>query len=238
MHFLDRNSVTEPSCLSSYSYPAQTWKSFGGPCKVELRKALVELQGEPGITNSAGASEYGIRCAYCESSIFHDGHIEHFRRKNPEHFPELTFAWDNLFLSCGATTHCGHYKDAANSKPYDPNDLVKPDIEDPRRLLFFSVQGSLHPREGLSATDQHRANETIRVFNLNDPVLVAKRRKALESLAESRDEFLMLFGDLLDENHSEHEREEFEQLVHEWIQNEVQVSMYQPYSSAIRDLLT
>lgn len=110
MHKLDRTSVTPPACLDAYDYRTQKWKDLGSECKRELRAALVQMQGIPGVT-TPDANEYGLRCAYCEGTIFHEGHIEHFRRKNPAHYPELTFAWPNLFLACGASSHCGHYKD-------------------------------------------------------------------------------------------------------------------------------
>ena len=40
------------------------------------------------------------KCAYCESKISHVdyGHIEHFKPKS--RFPDLTFEWTNLLLSC------------------------------------------------------------------------------------------------------------------------------------------
>lgn len=238
MHFLDRASIEEPECLGNYVYPEQNWQSFGSSCKKELRAALVELQGEPGVSNAPGAGEFGVRCAYCESFIHHDGHIEHFRRKNPSHFPELTFSWGNLFLACGATNHCGHFKDSPSSANYNPNDLVKPDVEDPRPFFFFSVQGSIHARAGLSATDKHRALETIRVFNLDEPNLEAKRRKALASLREKRDELLNDFDDLLDESKSEAETREIEALISAWFDGEIEASRYQPFSSAVQDLFT
>ncbi|KWR73193.1 hypothetical protein RN04_04915 [Arthrobacter sp. W1] len=236
MHFLDRASIEKPECLGNYVYPERNWDSFGSSCKKKLRAALVELQGEPGVSNAPGAEEFGVRCAYCESFIHHDGHIEHFRRKNPNHFPELTFSWENLFLACGATTHCGHFKDAPRSEIYDPNDLVKPDVEDPRPFFFFSVQGSIHARDGLSASDRHKAVETIRVFNLDDPNLVAKRRKAMASLREKYDELLSEFDDLLVGDKSESEMRDIEALISEWIQGEIQASKYQPFSSAVQDL--
>ena len=96
MHKLDRDNTAAPPCLSGYHHTTHSWDNFGSKCKKQLRAALVKMQGIPGVTTE-DASEYGVRCAYCEDAIHHAGHIEHFRRKNKNHFPELTFDWSNLF---------------------------------------------------------------------------------------------------------------------------------------------
>ena len=186
MHKLDRANSVAPACLAQYQHQTQTWDNLHNNCKQALRAALVQMQGIPGVT-TANANEYGVRCAYCEAQIYHAGHIEHFRRKNRQHpdgYPELTFAWDNLFLACGETAHCGHYKDRPNAPAYDPNDLIKPDEHDPEHFLYFYSSGAVRPRQRLSEADAHRAAETIRVFGLDDPVLAEKRRRALKAYRE------------------------------------------------------
>lgn len=183
MHKLDRNTVEAPPCLSAYNYKTQSWDDFGGACKRSLRFALFQLQGIHGTT-SEDASEYGLRCAYCESAIRHEGHIEHFRRKNrkrPDGYPELTFNWDNLFLACGSKKHCGHYKDGPNSIPYDVDQILKPDIDDPEDFLYFHSSGEVRPRHNLKEVDEARATETIRVFGLNDRGLKGSRANAVAS---------------------------------------------------------
>ena len=178
MHKLDRASVMPPACLDAYDYRTQKWKDLGSECKRELRAALVQMQGIPGVT-TPDANEYGLRCAYCEGTIFHEGHIEHFRRKNSAHYPELTFAWPNLFLACGANSHCGHYKDRRAAPAYNPDHLIKPDEHEPSDFLHFHSSGDVRVRSGLSAADTHRAAETIRVFGLDDGALSGARAKAL-----------------------------------------------------------
>ena len=136
MHKLDRDNTAAPPCLSGYHHTTHSWDNFGSKCKKQLRAALVKMQGIPGVTTE-DASEYGVRCAYCEDAIHHAGHIEHFRRKNKNHFPELTFDWSNLFLACGSKNHCGHYKDRSRANPYNPDELIKPDVEDPEEYFYF-----------------------------------------------------------------------------------------------------
>jgi uncharacterized protein (TIGR02646 family) len=178
MHQLDRTSVMPPACLNAYDYRTQQWDDLGSVCKRQLRAALVQMQGIPGVT-TPDANEHGLRCAYCEGAIYHEGHIEHFRRKNPAHHPELTFAWPNLFLACGANTHCGHYKDRRGAPAYDPAQLIKPDEHEPSDFLHFHSSGEVRVRAGLGADDAHRATETIRVFGLDNGALSGARAKAV-----------------------------------------------------------
>lgn len=173
MHKLDRSVATEPSCLARYDHRTQSWDDLGPADKQEIRASLTQMQD--------------LRCAYCEGPLCSVGHIEHFRRKNPLHFPHLTFCWANLFLSCdgaGDGSHCGHYKDRSGGGDYDPRDLVKPDEEDPDQYFYFHSSGEIRPRsnnrdEEASREDARRASVTIRVFHLDYGPLKAARRRAL-----------------------------------------------------------
>ena len=184
MNKLNRAAIAAPTCLQTYNYKVHSWSDLGAICKRELRAALVEMQGIPGVT-TPNANEYGLRCAYCEGPIFHEGHIEHFRRKNPRYFPELTFDWDNLFLACGSKDHCGHFKDRIGALPYDPAQLIKPDQHDPEKYLYFHSSGEVRVREKLNAADAFRAAETIRVFGLDEPTLNGQRARALSVYRKS-----------------------------------------------------
>lgn len=165
MHKLDRNGANQPTCLSSYDHRTQDWDDIGAACKRDIREALKAMQG-------------GCRCAYCEGPTYAGGHIEHFRRK--AHFPELTFAWTNLFFSCDAPEHCGHHKDSKGTS-YDPDDLVKPDDHNPDTLFYFHSTGEVRVRSGIDSSAVRRAEETIRVFNLNHGPLKASRRRAIDA---------------------------------------------------------
>lgn len=183
MHKLDRALIPAPVCLANFNYKIHSWDDFGGACKRQLRAALVEMQGIPGVT-TADADEFGLRCAYCEGPIYHEGHIEHFRRKNANHFPELTFDWDNLFLACGSQDYCGHYKDRKSAPPYNPSQLIKPDVHDPANYLYFHSSGEVRSLGGLNKVDAERAKETIRVFGLSNRTLAGARAKALKVYKE------------------------------------------------------
>lgn len=228
MHKLDRESVAEPICLKSYDYRTHNWDAFTGTCKRQVRLALLRMQGIEVLTEDADEEAhyiYGLRCAYCESTIYSGGHIEHFRRKNKAHYPELTFEWTNLFLACVSTAHCGHYKDRRSADPYNPNDLIKPDEHEPENFFYIHSTGEIRCREGISEVDKHRSYETVRVFNLNESALCGSRFRALK-LYRSRTPNLL-------EDLMEYEQEDRD----EYIKMEIEATKLEPYSTIIRHYL-
>jgi len=162
MHKLQRGAA--PLCLRNYRYNRDTW-SNGTPTsaeKCEIWQELYAMQGN--------------RCAYCEAAIALGGqHIEHFRQRS--RYPQGTFQWDNLFGSCNRQDTCGKHKDGCG--PYNHQDLIKPDVEDPDKYFIFVTDGTIKVREGLPANDKHRAEETLRIFSLdhdNGPLRHMRKR--------------------------------------------------------------
>lgn len=143
-----------PTCLRLYQYGQDNWGSVTPDHKSEIWHKLDEMQQH--------------RCAYCEAAIKTESsksnsHIEHLRQRSQ--FPRGTFLWSNLFGSCNRQDSCGKYKD--NLPPYRHQDIIKMDTEDPEAFLQFLADGNVVPINGLSQADKHRAEETIRIFNLN-----------------------------------------------------------------------
>ncbi|MEQ4936693.1 retron system putative HNH endonuclease [Proteus terrae] len=224
MHKLDRTIATPPDSLSNYDYQTQTWKDLDPDCKKALRAALVKMQGIPEVT-TPDADEYGLRCAYCECAIYDAGHIEHFRRKNRSHFPELTFVWDNLFLACGSQSNCGHYKDRNAGAPYNPDHLIKPDTQDPEQYLYFHSTGQVRPQQGLNENDKHCAEETIRVFGLNSSLLSGARRSSLITYKNK----------ILEELNEISEWSETDRV--DYLMEEIEATRWEPYSTTIKHFL-
>jgi uncharacterized protein (TIGR02646 family) len=151
MRKLNREDIDEPACLANYQHDHHRWDDVTREDKAQIRQQLEHMQGR--------------RCAYCEGSLDALGrHIEHFRRKG--HFPHLTFAWCNLYWSCDQQDSCGHYKDHG-AGPYDVNDLINPCVDTPDTFFRFRTDGTINVRADLGAADKHKAEETLRVFNLN-----------------------------------------------------------------------
>jgi len=208
MRQLNRNGIVAPACLANYQHPAQNWDDVTTLDKVEIRAQLEIMQGR--------------RCAYCEGPLDALGqHIEHFRRKR--HFPHFTFAWANLYWSCDQTDSCGHYKDHG-AGTYNVNELLEPCIDDPDQFFRFRTDGTISVRLGLSAAEQHKAEETLRVFNLNPKFgRLRNMRKAAISTYVS-----LVDGDVA---LSVNELQEF-------FSDELSQAMTQPFFTAIRHVLT
>jgi uncharacterized protein (TIGR02646 family) len=153
MHQLNRAQCRAPACLRKYRYGRDRWEDISNDDRQEIRTALEEMQGR--------------RCAYCECCLDkHGQHIEHFRQRNdPNAYAQGTFDWNNLFWSCERGDSCGKHKDGCGS--YNHQELIKPDVEDPEQFFLFVFDGSITLRSGLTAAQQCRAKETLRIFNLD-----------------------------------------------------------------------
>ena len=151
MRKLERNR-NAPAWLQQYRHETDKWKPTDAE-KDEIWSCLIAMQNN--------------RCAYCEADItdMWQREIEHFAARSK--CRELTFLWANLFGACKNKASCGTYKDRKEAAPYDWSDLIKPDIHDPDMYLVFVSNGSIIPRHDLNPDDLRRAEETLRVFNLD-----------------------------------------------------------------------
>lgn len=154
MHKLTRGPA--PKCLSRYNYRlGHYWRDVTTQEKSEIWESLELMQGR--------------RCAYCECDItdHKKSEIEHFRQRNQ--YGLGTFEWSNLFGSCNRDYSCGKHKDRLQYR-YEYLDLIKMDVDDPEDYLRFMVSGEVVVKPGLSVDKERRAQETIRIFNLNGPL--------------------------------------------------------------------
>ncbi len=111
------------------------------------------------------------RCAFCDGilGVTSRETIEHFRPKAG--FPELAFAWPNLFPACD---FCQAQKQ--RNGDWDEG-LLPPDEAGYRFSRFFYCDpdtGEINPNPAASEADQKRAKVTTRLFGLN----TKKRRKS------------------------------------------------------------
>jgi len=203
MKKLDRALAQIPSSLANYNHSNHMWDNVTSAHKSNIWLELYKIQGR--------------FCAYCESPTQqgrHTGHIEHFFHKGCQTYVNLTFEWTNLFGCCAANLHCGHFKDktlpGGNSRVYNPNLLLKPDIDDPECYLQFSPSGHIRKRDDLNQHQEERADETIRVLNLIASSLISSREsqidlykkrllelsKLAQELSLSDDDFNILYSDI------------------------------------------
>ncbi len=136
----------------------------------------------------------------------------------------LTFVWDNLFRSCERVDSCGRYKD---DQTYAPADLIKPDVDDPEHFFRFKSDGSMAIRQGLSAAEWKRAEETLRVLALDAErgPLRTTRMSHVAGYVQTGLDLLALAADLGADGQA-------------LIDEEVANSAHLPYATAIKHILT
>ncbi|EPE2280236.1 HNH endonuclease [Vibrio cholerae] len=111
------------------------------------------------------------KCMYCESKISHIdfAHVEHFKPKAKDKYPELEFEWTNLGYAC---PKCNNNK---SDKFHEDFPYIDPYSEEPSE--YFLAHGTwLFVKQG-----SERADLTIRDIELNRPELLEKR---LEKVTE------------------------------------------------------
>jgi hypothetical protein len=111
------------------------------------------------------------KCMYCESKISHIdfAHVEHFKPKAEDKFPELEFEWTNLGYAC---PKCNNNK---SDKFHNGSPYIDPYSEEPSE--YFLAHGTwLFVKQGCE-----RADLSIRDIGLNRPELLEKR---LEKITE------------------------------------------------------
>jgi uncharacterized protein (TIGR02646 family) len=114
-------------------------------------------------------------CSYCDAYPLDASgrkEVDHFRPKS--RFPELAYAWHNLYLVC---TACNLAKRERWCEA-----LLRSDAEDYSFHRYFEVDGAtgaIAPNRSASGEEQERAARTIEVFDLNTPGRRIARRKAI-----------------------------------------------------------
>ncbi len=101
-------------------------------------------------------------CAFCDGPIGSESRetVEHFRPKSQ--FPELAYAWDNLFPCCDL---CQNNK----LEKFDEA-LLKPDGQDYIFQQYFIVNyhtGEIEPSPQADQAEQQRAKITLEIYGLN-----------------------------------------------------------------------
>jgi len=128
-----------------------------------------------------GAALRGLahgKCVYCESVLEVTGYLEVEHYISKTRAPHLAFEWTNLLPAC---QRCNNAKSDQDHK----NALLKPDDEDPEPYFWLHPDtGRLEPHPNLDAAQAHRANETIRLCDLQRPALCTKRIEMLKRVAQ------------------------------------------------------
>jgi uncharacterized protein (TIGR02646 family) len=186
---------SEPAKLQEYrqNNPKNSWKNFRDECQSGLNEVYETLSNDQG----------GL-CAYCEMKITPPNHqVEHFHDKsdtsNTDNPTQWHLDWDNMLYCCkGGTqesmntgeflqpisdnTSCGQHKQTD-----DCNKILSPNKIPPFPRIFsykISDNGiSIHVDAVLcskAGIDKNRAEQTIKILNLNCKRLCEARRAVLK----------------------------------------------------------
>lgn len=174
------------------SEPFNSLYNYKGKFRIHSWNQLEET--EEGQQVRSSTREYILtreqfnQCAYTELPLEYeknDSHIEHLKRKDSAFFPELTFEWTNLFVSCNFDDFGGRYKDEKylKGKTRDDNALIiNPSLENPSEYFELTNWGELTIKTDLQGIAKSKAEETIKAFNLNHNSLQERRREIIQSV--------------------------------------------------------
>jgi uncharacterized protein (TIGR02646 family) len=136
-------------------------------------------------------NEQNYLCVYCESKISSDkssSHIEHIRPKAQDKYPQFTFEYNNLVVSCNGTcynqendTHnnsCGHIKE----NRYNEDNFLNPvEIKDIRDYFIYDFDE--YTIES-SQKNSIKSSYMIDTLQLNYIGLKIARKKALKNFIQ------------------------------------------------------
>lgn len=148
--------------------------------EIHTRKKYPNLYDD---TKVALVNEQGGVGAYTEEPLPrnpHDTHIDHFCKRDL--FPNMTYDWNNLFVDSISENYGAKFKDK-HIKKADYALLISPAETDVERFFTYMENGEIVVAKGLfSAHDAKRAAFTIKMFNLADSRLTAKRATVIKSI--------------------------------------------------------
>jgi len=115
------------------------------------------------------------KCMYCESKIsqIDFAHIEHFKPKAHDKYPELEFIWENLGYAC---PKCNNAK---SDKFHSDTPYIDPYSEDPSNY-FYATGAWLFIKNG-----SERSEISIADIELNRPELLEKRLEKITELQKA-----------------------------------------------------
>ena len=170
---------TEPQGLAFAREHHLTRDEFGSQCEmmyIQCREQAYEEQsGE---------------CAYTGMPLTKSAvvHIDHFKKKSI--YIHLTFDWSNLFAAVKDNRFGSDYKDKqikGHNAAHYYQLLINPALDTPESYFWYSNDGMVHPKDGLTSTDLGKAITTIKLFNLNQSTLIHRRRELWQILQTYRD---------------------------------------------------
>ena len=177
----------EPSYFSTAKSKIKLFKTKGA----WEDKHIAEIR--PKLRSNMLLEEQMLLCAYCEKEIDEsskNSNIDHFKTRNL--FPELTFEYSNLLVSCNTKERCSNFKDTHIKSREEYENIVNPTFENPNDFFDYLLTGEIIARN-------EKGQLTIDIFNLKDKALTQCRLQIIKSLEHlddlSLDEIYNVFPD-------------------------------------------
>jgi len=176
------------------------WKKFDE----NLNGTLIKKQ----LSNHLYKEQKGL-CIYCQQQLNPNNkelsnfaHIEHLKPKDKNKFPELTFEYNNLTVSCNGfdctkfsltKDFCGHKK----SSKFKEDKFLNPiEIKDIEKYFEYTIEGKIRPSKSLTENEKSKAEYMIELLDLKNKELNKMRKESYLSLIEISEELdLKLFFD-------------------------------------------
>lgn len=99
-------------------------------------------------------------CAYCETKLKeNNSHIDHFRTRHQ--FPEKTWDYNNLLVSCNDESICAKNKDKKIKSKSIYDNIINPTIENPNDFIDYLTSGDI-----VAIDENKKAKNTIDIFQL------------------------------------------------------------------------
>lgn len=158
-----------PKFLTKFVLQKQpkVWEDIS-PIRQQLRKHILDEQNH--------------FCAYTELRLdtVDDCHIDHYHTRNL--FPEETFKYENLLVSCNSEHYGAKYKDKYIKTKEDYKELVNPIEDSPSDFIEFGFTGKVG-----TVNSCIKGKQTISSFNLNEKSLVQRRKTVVANLLQMKD---------------------------------------------------
>ena len=164
-----------PACLDSAEKKGWSWEEF----------VTNDHEGYQMCREQANFEQQSV-CAYTELPLDVARvtvHFDHYRKKSI--YTKLRFKWDNLFAAVKDNRFGADHKDGiVNGSNHNQvyASILSPLTANLQEYFHYSTSGEIEPSLSLSEENQKKAEETIRVFNLNEAELVERRRTIMAQI--------------------------------------------------------
>lgn len=169
------NKKAEPEFFKKFKirYKYKNWNDYNSDAGKEIKEKLKENMLE---------KEQDWYCPYCERKISSIGksHIEHIVPRNTA--PDIFQDYFNFLTCCMSKETCGMKK----GNEYSEN-FINPVLENPEEYFEYDIKTGKIKIKPNSKAKMIKAEETIRILNLNNERLKDQRYEILKQMEMMKD---------------------------------------------------